>query len=103
MRVLMFLVAVPLLQGCATSASYMLRDVEDKQECLSGKHLPYVYSGTIVNIRCLAEGGFFFVLDIPFSLVADTVLLPVSIPMEVDYQRKCKAWKQEAPNTNKSE
>jgi len=49
---------------------------------------PYIYGGTTLNVMALGEGEAWIItyglIDLPFSLVADTLLLPVSIPMQIN-------------------
>ncbi len=55
--------------------------------------LPQIYSGTLFDFRCMfqsekydTEGlGPFCFIDIPFSLIADTVVLPFSIYGQIKY------------------
>jgi uncharacterized protein YceK len=55
--------------------------------------LPRIYSGTLFDFRCFLRpemhetqgiGGFCLV-DVPFSLIADTVILPLTIYEQVKY------------------
>lgn len=55
--------------------------------------LPRIYSGTVFDFRCFLRpemhdtqglGGFCLV-DVPFSLIADTVILPLSIYDQIKY------------------
>ncbi len=55
--------------------------------------LPRIYSGTLFNFQCLfkpamrdTQGlGVLCLVDVPFSLVADTVMLPFSIYGQIRY------------------
>ncbi len=55
--------------------------------------LPRVYSGTVFDFRCFLHPemhdthgiGGFCLLDVPFSVVVDTVILPLTIYEQVKY------------------
>ena len=55
--------------------------------------LPRIYSGTLFDLRCFfrpamheTQGiGGFCLVDLPFSIVADTVILPLTIYEQVKY------------------
>lgn len=55
--------------------------------------LPRIYSGTIFDFRCFlrpemhdTQGlGGFCLIDVPFSLIADTVILPFTIYDQIKY------------------
>ncbi len=57
------------------------------------KPLPQVYSGTLFDLRCVfkpslhdTEGlGPFCFIDVPFSLIGDTVILPLTIYDQLKY------------------
>jgi uncharacterized protein YceK len=59
-----------ILIGCGTFGTVI---IEDNKECKS-----LIYSGT----RAMSQGNphSMFFIDIPFSFVADTILLPYTIP-----------------------
>ena len=61
---------VAVLSGCATFATLAENETKNK-----------VFSGTIrhFQLKC----GHAVCLDFPFSLVADAVLLPVTIPLTI--------------------
>lgn len=50
-----------------------------------------VYGGTALNIAAISDGDLLIygIVDFPFSLVGDTLLLPFSIPMELDRKEYC--------------
>jgi len=68
-RFFLILSFVCLLSGCGTFGTVF---IEDNKECKS-----LIYSGT----RFMAGGNAhsLFFIDIPFSFVADTILLPYTI------------------------
>ena len=76
-------VVVPLLAGCMTIMTRQEPDVS-----------PRVYAGTILDLKCVVNPADtlpvigWCVLDLPFSLVADTLLLPLTIPEQIALNRK---------------
>ena len=58
--------------GCGTTLSRVYPDPD----------LPRVYSGTALDISGLSADnlGFFLLIDLPLSITADTVLLPLTVP-----------------------
>ncbi len=69
------------LTSCGTiSTIYMLKENKacDPQ---------YIYSGTILDLNFPVADifGLFLLLDLPLSLVADTIILPYTIPMQMKY------------------
>ena len=72
--------------GCAAIATTFVEgSFEDTGS--GAKTLPRVFSGTLLNVGMLTgfyRGGYpALVIDTPFSLVADVVLLPYTIPMQI--------------------
>ncbi len=70
--------------GCSTLFRFAFDD--DPSSC---EMPPYVYGGTFINGSFIIgylgpEMIPFGVVDLPFSLVGDTLLLPVSIPLQVN-------------------
>ncbi len=57
------------------------------------KPLPQIYSGTLFNFRCMFQSekydtqglGGFCLIDVPFSLIADTIILPLTIYDQIKY------------------
>ncbi|MCB1172139.1 MAG: YceK/YidQ family lipoprotein [Leptospiraceae bacterium] len=45
-----------------------------------GLNLPLVFGGTRTDVQLFRDGESLVLLDLPFSFVMDTVLLPVTIP-----------------------
>jgi uncharacterized protein YceK len=58
------------LCGCATAGTLAEHETRNK-----------IYSGTIRHVELKCAHG--VCLDFPFSLIADTVLLPVTIPWSI--------------------
>lgn len=60
--------------GCGTLISRYLQDPWEEPRT------PCLYGGTLFNLSVIPKaGGGIFLLDIPFSLVADTLFLPITI------------------------
>jgi uncharacterized protein YceK len=71
-----------LLSGCASI--YTLSESaysDDTHNCGERYSIPRVYSGAVFDLYCLpAENvGFFCLIDLPMSLVIDTLALPYTI------------------------
>lgn len=85
MRIYIFLAStLLLLQGCATTLSLTSESV--KGDCDKGKSIPYVYSGISTDIYSLSKAStdlWLPIIDMPFSLVADTLVLPYTITQQV--------------------
>ncbi len=62
-----WLFVLALLSGCATIGTLSEKETKNK-----------VYSGTIRHVELKCAHG--VCIDFPFSFVADTVLLPITIP-----------------------
>lgn len=60
---------LPALSGCGTLANTFEEEPKNK-----------IYIGVRVDIDAFGHGGF---LDLPFSLVLDTILLPYTIPKTI--------------------
>lgn len=76
---------VSLLSGCGTLLSFNAM----------GPYDSHVYGGTRVDIEMIKDGfagqSWFltlFALDVPFSLVADTVLLPITVTHHFSIKKK---------------
>ena len=84
---------VVVLGGCMSLGGTFL----EEDECNK------VYIGTRLDMICVTSGGhnvasapFCLLLDLPFSLVADTVLLPFTIPVSIRSCNKDEAVKRTA-------
>ena len=67
------------LQGCASIYTNRHSFYEaDEFSCDETHSIPRVYSGTVLDIYNVGaeNAGFFVLVDVPFSLILDTVLLP---------------------------
>lgn len=95
---LLTLAAAVSLCGCATVMRYQFDEGPNASLCPT---LPYLYGGTVIDWHLLSgndQGSTFEgssgpvrvlgLLDMPLSAVADTVLLPVSIPLQIRQNRR---------------
>jgi uncharacterized protein YceK len=64
------------ITGCATILS--LSTADEQTKCGSDCNVPRIYSGTAVDICGLTADnlGLFALIDLPLSLVGDTLMLP---------------------------
>jgi uncharacterized protein YceK len=98
MKSIFILTIVLLISGCATTMRYTASGA--KPAC---KQPPYVYGGTYIDWYMITRGvddsgpddtlvteKIIGVVDLPLSVIADSVLLPVSIPMEMNRKNKCE-------------
>lgn len=67
-------------------------------DCSDHSTIPNIYSGFVFDLYCLpAENfGFFCLVDLPFSLFVDTVMVPYTAYKQIKYgswytQEACKA------------
>lgn len=81
------------LSGCSTFATIATGTGREKFDCDERYTIPRVYSGVFNDIRFL-RGNYpdqgVVVLDIPFSLIADTVALPYTIYTQIAYGNLCE-------------
>ncbi len=84
--------AVCVMLGCAGCGTLMTRFVAPNWSPPDPK-LSRIYSGTQFDFRCFLKpsmhetqgiGGFCLV-DVPFSIIADTVILPLTIYEQIKY------------------
>ena len=85
------LFSLTLVTGCSTVATTAV-GANGEFDCTGGHRIPRVYSGVANDIRFwhttpLDRG--FIVIDLPFSALADTLLLPYSIPMQKKHGDLC--------------
>ncbi|MFK7853223.1 MAG: YceK/YidQ family lipoprotein [Granulosicoccus sp.] len=99
-KILVLLSAVFVLNGCGTIGNSVIRAF-DEDTC---KPPVSVYGGVILDgqiIYTTIEDGFgkhgyktpafiFAVVDMPLSAVADTLMLPVTIPVHLSYGKDSK-------------
>ena len=86
-----------LLGGCATMATLSADRVEGTiyEDDHVPRSLPRVFSGTVVDSWCTydtfrsppgaAQAGFFCMLDVPFSLALDAIVLPYTAYTQLRY------------------
>lgn len=80
------LAASLLASGCGTIFDLTGRD----PPCSGGRQ---IYGGMLLDIDYMEAGGlatFFFLLDLPLSFVADTLLLPITIPRELESNERSR-------------
>ncbi len=90
-------IASVFASGCGTTASqlgYWDGEPDPRLPYIwGGTTLPYIYGGTTFDVAVVVDaakadgpGGIaaLLVFDLPFSLVADTVLLPLTIYQQID-------------------
>ncbi len=86
------LILIVLLTGCSTVATISAGTDPIKFECDEKYTITRVYSGISNDIRFLrgeySDKGV-VIWDIPFSLVADTVVLPYTIYTQARYGNLC--------------
>ena len=85
-----------ILCGCATGASFELAG--ELSRCPDKNDTSYIYSGMRYHFSLMRNGyedTYWMILDIPFSLVADTFILPFSIPSQYSFEKKCEKADQE--------
>lgn len=82
------LLLITLLPGCASLYTQTNDAYEDAGAgCGDSKTIPNVYSGFVFDLYCLPaeNAGFFCLVDLPMSLVVDTLLLPYSVYRQTTY------------------
>jgi len=79
------------LTGCSTISSQVMADdydcfFEDRHSC----RIPRVYSGVREDICGLqSKLSIFFIPDMPFSLLADTLILPWTVKAQKEHGDIC--------------
>ena len=86
----LFLVSI-LLSSCGTINAvqsalnpHEVEKIEAAQQD-QGCDVPHIYGGVFIDLCLINEGdvGVLFIPDLPLSFILDTVLLPISIPMQI--------------------
>jgi uncharacterized protein YceK len=81
-------ILVPLfITGCST-ATTVIGGANGTYKIEFSRSIPRVYSGTANNLTYCHEGNaedFTTLIDIPFSLAADTLMLPYTIVTQAKY------------------
>lgn len=80
-RVIVLIIAAAALNGCGTMMTLSMEEEKIVDPC---KTLPRAYSGTVFDSRMIYHpehtgsnnAEFFFLIDLPLSLVLDTLVLP---------------------------
>jgi len=94
-RVLTIVLFLSCITGCGTIASLSLEEDAIDQNAYST--LPRIYSGTVLDSRCIYHPHekspnnleAFCLIDLPISLVLDTVFLPYTAMMQIKYGSYC--------------
>jgi len=95
LRRLLVPIAVSLvlgLEGCSTIATLVGMAKPEEFDCSTAPYIPRVYSGVFNDWRFLTsgtEGSTLVILDMPFSFVADTLVLPYTIYGQIRYGNLC--------------
>jgi uncharacterized protein YceK len=78
-------IAAVQLTGCATALT--LSTAGKDTSCNSDCNVPHVYSGTAMDVCGLTADNLalFALLDLPLSLVADTIVLPYTVYAQNKY------------------
>ena len=78
-KILVLSLSILVLGGCGTITTLI------GEECCRPAPWPVVYGGTHMNTWVLANGGSVLptLLDLYLSFVLDTLLLPITIPLEL--------------------
>jgi len=78
--------------GCSTVATLVGGAVPERYDCTDAQFVPRVYSGVFNDVAILrsdaADKGI-VVWDLPFSFVADTVVLPYTVYAQIRYGNLC--------------
>jgi len=91
MKIIIFIIFLFALSGCSTFATVSAGKNSQNFDCSRGS-FPRVYSGVINDWKFLTSdtaGGGVAIIDMPFSLVADTLVLPYTIYMQVSHGDLC--------------
>jgi len=93
---------IAFLCGCGTLLTQLpyAKEEMEKDKNTTGAKLscfPQIYSGTVFDVIAVKETfgnltdniGALLILDIPFSLIADTVVLPITIYEQIRYGNIC--------------
>jgi uncharacterized protein YceK len=92
MKVLAWIMTTSILCGCSTIVTLSLGDDTSDFDCRGDPFIPRIYSGIFNDVRFVktgAEGAGFAFWDFPFSLVADTVVIPYTAVTQVKYGNIC--------------
>lgn len=111
MRLVAFIITIALTSSCSTiatlSGGYKKQDLSGAEaekvfHCDKNYTIPRVYSGVANDMRFLRgnyqDKGLIF-WDLPFSLIADTIVLPYTIYTQTSYGNLCT--RDETLDTNK--
>ena len=98
-KIVYLVVLIIQLNGCA-SIYTQSNDayIDAKVGCSDSNTIPNIYSGFVFDLYCIpAENvGFFCLVDLPLSLIVDSLFLPYTIYKQTKYgswyqQSECRA------------
>lgn len=93
-RLLAYSFVVLVLAGCSTFATLSSSENPESFDCNGNQTITRVYSGVSNDLRFL-RGAYpdkgLVVLDMPFSLIADSVVLPYTIYAQISHGNLCNA------------
>ncbi len=90
---IVFIFLIIFFSGCGTFIRHSGLDVFASCNALGS----YIYGGTYTDVKII-QSGFTYgkptdvvlgIVDIPFSMVADTMMLPIAIPKEIERKKHC--------------
>lgn len=83
---LVFLLAL-YCSACSTTFTQLSKGYEGNKSCPDDFTIPNVFSGTVFNAHCLTADnlGFLCFVDLPLSIVADTLIVPYTVYKQTRY------------------
>lgn len=76
------------VSGCASVYTQSHDAYADtKVDCSDSKTIPNIYSGFIFDLYCISaeNAGFFCLVDLPFSFITDSLVLPYTVYRQSKY------------------
>lgn len=87
-KYLIAVVSLSHISGCASIYTQSHDAYTDAEVgCSDSSTIPNIYSGSVFDIYCIPaeNAGFFCLVDLPFSFVVDSLLLPYTIYKQSKY------------------
>ena len=81
-----------LFTSCSTIATLIGGAHPERYDCSDGRFVPRIYSGVFSDVASLKGGTgdpLLLIWDLPFSLVADTLVLPYTIYAQIRFGNLC--------------
>ena len=78
MKCILLIIAL-FISGCTTTQVWVGDSSPTKKECVKNKK--YLYGSHLALLYMAEAGEYYRLIDVPFSFVADVVLLPAAIPL----------------------